>query len=94
MLHPSIDPLPTDIVNLQDENPTIVFGPQSDVKTYFPPPFYITMLVHDKMLHNCFLDSDASHSLMPKEVMEPLELSITKPFHDIYAFNSRDLKCI
>ena len=44
------------------------------------------------MLHNYLLDSGASHNLMPKEVMEALGLTITKPYHDIYAFDSRELK--
>ena len=52
------------------------------------------MIIHDKMLHNCLLNSDVSHKLMPKVVMESLELSITRPFHDQYACDSRVVKCI
>ena len=44
------------------------------------------------MIHNCLLDSEASHNLMPKEFMEALGLSITKPYHDLYAFDSRAVK--
>ena len=40
------------------------------------------------MIHNCLLDYGASHNLMPKYVMEALGLSITKPYHDLYAFDS------
>ena len=47
------------------------------------PPFYITLNVHDQMVHNCLLDSGTSHNLMPKAVMESLGLSITKPYHDL-----------
>ena len=46
------------------------------------------------MIHNCLLDYGASHNLMPKEVMEALGLSITKPYHDLYAFDSRAVKCL
>ena len=46
------------------------------------------------MIHNCLLDSGASHNLMPKAVMEALGLSITKPYHDLYAFDSRAVKCL
>ena len=46
------------------------------------------------MIHNCLLDSGASHNLMPKEVMEALGLSITKPYHDLYVFYSRAVKCL
>ena len=31
---------------------------------------------------------------MPKAVMEALGLSITKPYHDLYAFDSRAIKCL
>ena len=31
---------------------------------------------------------------MPKAVMEALGLSVTKPYHDLYGFVSREVKCI
>ena len=31
---------------------------------------------------------------MPKAVIEALGLSITKPYHDLYAFDSRAVKCL
>ena len=46
------------------------------------------------MIHNCLLDSRASHNLMPKAVMEALGLSITKSYQDLYAFDSRVVKCL
>ena len=46
------------------------------------------------MLHNCLLDFGASHNLMPKAVMEALGLSITKPYHDLFAFDTRVVKCL
>ena len=46
------------------------------------------------MLHNCILDSGAPHNLMPKEVMEDLGLTVTKPYHDLYDFDSREVKCL
>jgi hypothetical protein len=39
------------------------------------------------------LDSVASHKLMPKKIMEKLGLEITRPYHDLYSFNSRKFKC-
>jgi hypothetical protein len=51
----SINPL--DTLNLQDESPTIVFGPHIDDKEEYLTPFYVTLNIHDKMLHNCMLDS-------------------------------------
>ena len=46
------------------------------------------------MIHNCLLDSGASHNLHPKAVIDALGLSITKPYHDLYAFDSRAVKCL
>ena len=52
------------------------------------------MTIHDQMIHKCLLDFGASHNLMPKAVMEDLGLSITKPYQDLYAFDSRVVKCL
>ena len=86
------------MINLQDENPNIIFGPitfgQPNDKSDYPPPFYITLTVHDQMLHNYILDYGASHNLMLKEVMEYLGLTITNPYHDLYAFDSKEVKYI
>jgi len=77
---------------LQDESHTIVFGPLIDYKEEFVAPFYVTLNIHDKMLHNCVLDSGASHNHMPKVVMEKLGLEITRPYHDLYYFDARKVK--
>ena len=58
------------------------------------PPFYISLNIHGKILHNCLLDSGASHNLMPKAMMDELGLSITKPYHDLFSFDSRKVKCL
>ena len=40
------------------------------------------------------LDSGASHNVMPKASMDKLGLEITRPYGDLYSFNSRKVKCI
>jgi hypothetical protein len=69
-----------DVINLEDDRPTIMFGPH--IKNYKDSvaPFYITLTVHDHLLHNCMLDSGASHNLMPKVIMEKLGLEVTRPY--------------
>ena len=53
-----------DLVNLHDDNPVVTLGPMiKDLKDSFPP-FYLSLNIHDKILHNCLLDSGASHNLM------------------------------
>ena len=53
------------------------------------PPFYTSLNIHDKVLHNCLMDSGASHNLMPKAFMEELGLEVTRAYHDLYSFDSR-----
>ena len=72
--------LPSDTVNLQEESPKKFIGSSLAKKTEneasASPPSYITLTIHEKMIHNCLLDLEASHNLMPKDVMEALGLSI------------------
>ena len=39
-------------------------------------------------------DSGTSHNLMPKTIMECLRLDITRPYKDLYSFDSREVKCL
>jgi hypothetical protein len=40
------------------------------------------------------MDSGASHNLMPKIVMEKLGLQIKRPYHDLYSFDARKVRCL
>jgi hypothetical protein len=84
----------SDVISLQDENPTINVGPHIEDVLYSYPPFYIYLNVHDKILHNCLMDSGSSHNAMPKVVMEELGLEITNPYQDLYSFDSKKVKCL
>jgi hypothetical protein len=83
-----------DILNIQDDKPTIVLGQMIEDRDESCPPFYISLNIHDKILHNCLLDSGASHNLMPKAVMDEIGLEITKTYHDLFSFDSRKVKCL
>jgi hypothetical protein len=69
-------------------------GPHIEYGSNASPPFYISFNFHDKILHNYLMDSGASHNVMPKVVMEELGLDITKPYQDLYFFDSNKLKCL
>ena len=85
-----------DTLHLADETPELLFGPKIEGKYQegATPPFYIILNVHDQILHNAMLDSGASHNLMPKVIMERLGLEITKPYKDLYSFDSSRVKCL
>jgi hypothetical protein len=59
-----------DVISLQNENPTITLGPHIEDGFDASPPFYISLNVHDNILHNCLMDSRASHNAMPTVIME------------------------
>jgi len=40
------------------------------------------------------LDSGASHNVMPKIIMDKLGLQITRPYGNLYSFDSRRVKCM
>jgi hypothetical protein len=45
-------------------------------------------------LHNAMLYLGASHNLMPKVVVDQLGLDITRPYKDLFSFDSRKVKCL
>jgi len=83
-----------DIINLEDDKPNIVFGPHFEGAKDTIDPFNITLTLFDQLLPNCMFDSGASHNITPKAIMDKLGLKITRPYGDLYSFNSRKVKCI
>jgi hypothetical protein len=86
----------SDTVNLADDRPELLFGPEVDGQTDngVMAPFYISLNIHDLILHNAMLDLGASHNLMPKAMMEKLGLEVTRPYKDLHSFDSSKVKCI
>ena len=75
------DPLPNNNVIFESEHiepmdMPIVFN-SVDPKREDHPPFYVSLLVDNLLLHNCMLDSGASSNVMTRKVMEQLNLRIT-----------------
>ena len=83
-----------DYVNLQDDKLVVVLNPMIEPADNNSPSFYVSLTIHDEILHNCLLDTGASHNLMPKAIMEELGLDITRPYHDLFSFDSRKVKCL
>ena len=91
----NFDPM-FDMVNIEDDQPELIFGPALDGESPDSdvPPFYISLRLHEYVLHNAMFDSGASHNLMPKVIMEKLGLDITRKYHDLYSFDSSHVRCI
>lgn len=96
MLNPPCENLAVaNSLNLQDDDPSILFGPHVDEPSREDsPPFYISLKIHDTILHNAMLNSGASHSLMPKLIMEKLGLEVTRPYKDPFSFDSNKVKSL
>jgi hypothetical protein len=56
MLHPEFSSHSTQLVNLQDEKPIVILGPLVEDRNDSTPPFYTSLNVHDKILHNFLMD--------------------------------------
>jgi len=85
-----------DDVNVLDDTPEVLFGPEVDGKIAGNGilPFYVSLHIHNNILHNAMFDSGASHNLMAKSVMERLNLDITRPYKDLFSFDSSQVKCL
>jgi hypothetical protein len=53
------------------------------------PPFFMTLLMNNKCLNNCMLDSGAGANMMSLKVMEQLGLKVTRPYRNVCGFESR-----
>jgi hypothetical protein len=71
-----------------------MFGSYIEERGEAIAPFYNTLLIHEHLMHNCILDSGASHNLMPKIIMDKLGLEITRSYQDLYYFDIRKVKCL
>ena len=85
-----------DSINLNEDQPELIFGPYVNGQHAYGAvsPFYISLTIHDQILHNAMLDLGASHNLIPKATMETLNLEITRPYKDLFSFDSSKVKCL
>eukprot|EP00253_Pinus_taeda_P026618 PITA_26618 len=78
------------MVKVEDDRSELIYGLalEGQSEDSEVPPFYISLRLHEYVLHNAMFDSGASHNLMPKAIMEKLGLDITHKYHDLYYFDS------
>ena len=85
----------SDSINLQDDNPTILFGPHVDESFNEDiPPFYVILNIHNAILCNVMLDSRASHNLMPRMIMDKQGLEVTRRYKYLFSFDSSKVKSL
>lgn len=80
----------TNYLNLQDDKPAVILNPMIENCEDSSPSLYDFLTIHEKALHNYLLDTGANHNLMPKDVIDELGLDITKPYHDLFSFDSKN----
>jgi hypothetical protein len=75
------------------EDGTIIFqGMDQNRGNGIYQPFFISLLVNNFLLHNCMLDSRDSSNVMTQKFMEQLNLRILRPYHNVCAMDSREIK--
>ena len=68
------------------ESATSLIQPSKEVETskkVRPPPFYVSLIIGDKLVHNCMIDSGASSSVMPRCVVDALEMKYEPIVKDV-----------
>ena len=73
--------------NFNEDTPIVLHS--RDLNKEDHPPFYISLIANDKLLHNCMFDSGASSSIMTTKVIEIFFLKITRPYHNVCSMDSR-----
>ena len=66
------------------EDPPVILHTR-DPRKENHPPFYISLMMGDLLLHNCMLDSRSGSNLMTKKIMQQLVLRTTCPYQNVCA---------
>lgn len=83
-------------MNVSDDQPKFLFGPEVEGKSQDGnvTHFYVSLNFHDFIFHIAMLDSSASHHLMPGVIIEKRGLDISRPYKDLFSFDSRRVRCL
>ncbi|KAH9291061.1 hypothetical protein KI387_044632, partial [Taxus chinensis] len=54
-------------------------------------PFFTTLIINDRLFHNCMFDSGASCNVMPLEVMNELDIKLKVAYGKCTAMDSREV---
>lgn len=74
------------------EDPPVVYLGTSVTKTLTQvDPFYLTLLINEKMLKTCMIDSGAAINIMLEDVMKELRMHVDTPYNKCYAMDNRSV---
>ncbi len=79
------------------ESATSLVQPAGDVETskkVIPPPFYVSLIIGGKLVHNCMIDSGASSSVMPTCVANALGMKYKPIVRDVLQLDGSTFKTI
>ncbi|KAH9289577.1 hypothetical protein KI387_033694, partial [Taxus chinensis] len=57
-------------------------------------PFFTTLIIKDRLLHNCMFDSGASFNVMPLEVINELNMKVTTSYGKCTTIDSREVPMV
>ena len=79
------------------DSATSLVQPSKEVETskkVRPPPFYVSLIIGDKLIHNCMIDSRASSSVMPRCVVDALEMKYEPIVRDVLYLDGSTVKTV
>jgi hypothetical protein len=68
-------------IMLQDDHFRIQYGES--------PPFFMTLMMNNKYLNNCMLDTGVGANMMSLKVMKQMGLKVTRPYKNVCGFESK-----
>ena len=81
-------------INKDDSIDLLVIFQIKEQGRKYHPPFYVSLLMNDLLLHNCMLDFGSSANIMTRKVTEQLNLKITRPYHNVCVMDSRVVEVV
>ncbi|KAH9315166.1 hypothetical protein KI387_023793 [Taxus chinensis] len=76
------------------ETPEVYLGTSLVDSQLNVDPFFTTLIIKDRLLHNCMFDSGASCNVMPLEVMNELDIKVTTAYGKCTAMDSREVPVV
>ena len=79
------------------ESATSLVQPAGDVETnkkVRPRPFYVSLIIGGKLVHNCMIDSGASSSVMPRCVADALGMKYEPIVRDVLLLDCSTVKTV